>query len=478
MLARNPNLEITDEKPFANDKLERRQLAENLTRLVQSTTQPFVISIEAPWGWGKTTFIEMWKKHLESQGNKCLYFNAWSNDFVDDPLTAFDAEMSSFVDKTAREAKGGGKIRENLAIFKKVGAGVLRKSLPLTIQLLTQGLISQETVKGAAKVASDIGDEVAKFAGELAEERIKQYEVEKKGIEEFKKSLKNLAELIAKEPGNKPPLVFFVDELDRCRPDYAIALLERIKHLFNVEGVNFILAVDREQVAHSIRSIYGQNMDADGYLRRFIDFSIHLPLPTTEKFCQFLFERFHMSEVFEGRRKKVEEQDHFIRTFTQLANSYKFSPRVIEQCFTEMNLILRTTPSNTQLFPEMLAFLVAFKAHKPETYSLLRGNLTPTNIKDVVGVIKRDINIKDRLYWWLLIEIEAYLLYGYLEGKEREEAIQSLKATAENSESQDREYTQRIIKILQEFEFDRYSGVIKFLISRLDGIKDLSDGKQ
>src|SRR5688500_17698937 len=97
MLSKHLSIEVPVTNPFANDKLERKIVVNNLIRLLQSTNQPFVISIEAPWGWGKTTFINMWKTQLESLGHTCLYFNAWENDFVEDPLIAFIGEISKAI---------------------------------------------------------------------------------------------------------------------------------------------------------------------------------------------------------------------------------------------------------------------------------------------------------------------------------------------------------------------------------------------
>src|SRR6185369_6936695 len=103
MLTKHNTIEIPIDNPFTNDKLERKVIADNLTRLVESTNQPFVMSIEAPWGWGKTTFINMWKTQLEALGHTCLYFNAWENDFVEDPLIAFVGEIGKIlVDKNGK----------------------------------------------------------------------------------------------------------------------------------------------------------------------------------------------------------------------------------------------------------------------------------------------------------------------------------------------------------------------------------------
>ena len=85
-------------------------------------------------------------------------------------------------------------------------------------------------------------------------------------------------------------MVFFVDELDRCRPTYAVELLERIKHLFEVDNIVFVLALSTGQLESSIRSLYGDGLDAPGYLRRFIDLEYPLREPAADVYSRTLFE--------------------------------------------------------------------------------------------------------------------------------------------------------------------------------------------
>ncbi|QDE47832.1 hypothetical protein EIN43_17235 [Enterobacter hormaechei] len=66
------------------------------------------------------------------------------------------------------------------------------------------------------------------------------------------------------------PTFIFIDELDRCRPNYAIDMLETIKHLFDINNVVFVIATDKEQLSHSICSVYGSGFDATRYLDRFL----------------------------------------------------------------------------------------------------------------------------------------------------------------------------------------------------------------
>jgi hypothetical protein len=473
MLTKHNEIEISVDKPFTNDKLERQKIAENLTLLVQSTNQPFVISIEAPWGWGKTTFIKMWKAHLESLGHTCLYFNAWENDFVEDPLIAFIGEIS----KTMADKKVKGKIQAQLKKLQSMGGKIARRVLPLTIQIVTQGLLSQDFIKQVSSELSENSNKIADFASELAEEKIKQYDNDKNEIIEFKTELAKFATSLSEGENKKGPLVFFIDELDRCRPDFSIALLERVKHVFNAEGIVFILSIDREQIEQSIKSIYGQGMNSDGYLRRFIDFRLRLPIPSIKGLCNSLYERFQMNEVFEKRNNKNNEQLTLIDTFTILAGSYQFSPRVIEQCFTEMNLILRTTSATTNIFPEILAFLVAVRAYKPEIYIKLQASsMSLIQARELMEEIKQNLDLKDQLGRWLSALIESHILYSYLSEGERDTVYESLKAVTQNelSANDEKKHAAKIINLMEEFNWaGRYSKSIQFISLRLDVIESI-----
>jgi hypothetical protein len=459
MLTKYDEIQIPDRgDPFINDRLARKKLAENLTRLVQSTRQPFVISLQAPWGAGKTSFIKMWKAHLESFGHTCLYFNAWHNDFVEDPLIAFVGEIS----KKMIEKKAQGKMGMQLKKLQIIGGKLARNTLPMTIQFATQGLLNQEAVKQASDLIFTNRNEIAGFISDLAEEKIKQYESDKNGILEFKKELADFAKTLSAKANAKKPLVFFVDELDRCKPAFTIALLERIKNVFSVEGVTFVLAINRAQIENSVKSVYGQDTDADGYLRRFVDFSLSLPEPDLEAFCQSLFERFDLQKVFSSRANQVNEQDALLKIFVKLARTYRLSLRVIEQCFTEINLILRTTPSNATIHPGLLSFLVAFKAFKPEAYALLGGSLAHPKIKELLKAIAQDLDMTDNDLVWMLAQFAAYTIYGYLE---QEDKVKFAAADI-NADAECKAYAEPLLQIMQRMEGDYH--VVRDLVSMLN----------
>ena len=88
--------------------------------------------------------------------------------------------------------------------------------------------------------------------------------------EEYISNLNKVKKILEKVTANTK-IIIMIDELDRCKPIFAIKLLETIKHLFNVKNMSFIFALDMTQLSYSIKKIYGTEIDASGYICRFFD---------------------------------------------------------------------------------------------------------------------------------------------------------------------------------------------------------------
>ena len=86
--------DISSDDPWADDVLERKKVASALTNLVSEETNPLVIGLNGHWGTGKTFVLKRWQKELEGKGYKSIYFNAWEDDFCDDPLIAIIGQLS------------------------------------------------------------------------------------------------------------------------------------------------------------------------------------------------------------------------------------------------------------------------------------------------------------------------------------------------------------------------------------------------
>jgi len=462
MLRKNTDIEIDPSDPFANDCLDRRPRIETLSRLVQSITQPFVLSVEAPWGRGKTTFLRMWKAHLESEGHLCLHFNAWENDFVDDPLTAFVGEMDVALTEVLQKAGGESAVRKHWKTICRLGGSVLRKTLPLGIQIATQALLGQPAIKDAVGSFAEGSKDVATFVAEAAATQLASYEAEKQGIVAFRSNLAALAAEIVKQENRRGPVVFFIDELDRCRPDFAIALLERVKHLFSVEGIIFVLGIDRGQLAHSVRSLYGAGMDADGYLRRFIDLAYTLPPPDARAFCQFLSNRFDLEEYFQSVGKQ-HYGEQLLDWFRELATLENLSLREIEQCFSQINLVVRTTPAG--LFPHaaLLALLVAVKTADSDLYQILVNGKTNPSTLD--ALLRHVTPLHEYRYEDI---VEAAFICDFLPQRDQDRQINELDQIAEAGQEEENRRAEETIRAFRLFQSGRSRRPIRSIIAKLN----------
>ena len=140
MKIKHQELEIQKDTPFANCKLERQQYAEVLTKIVELYSDGFVLAINNEWGTGKTTFVKMWKQHLENNDFKTVYFNAWENDFDSNPLVAIMSELKPLINK------------KNEEVFKSVvnkGAVLAKNVLPAVIKAVAKKYIDVEEILDA-----------------------------------------------------------------------------------------------------------------------------------------------------------------------------------------------------------------------------------------------------------------------------------------------------------------------------------------
>lgn len=155
---------------------------------------------------------------------------------------------------------------------KKIGKALLPVTAKIAVDAIghlglgTNGLSTKiDTAIDAA--TGTAADEVEKLVKDL----LQNYAADKQSIQGFKDVLTDFANEAA------DPIVIFLDELDRCRPDFAVRTLERIKHFFDVPKVVFVLLINRAQLVAAIKGLYGARLDAEGYLAKFIQLQLVLP---------------------------------------------------------------------------------------------------------------------------------------------------------------------------------------------------------
>jgi hypothetical protein len=431
-------IEIPNGDPFANDALTRRKSAEVLTDFMGSLSQPFVLAVDAPFGMGKTTFINMWMQHLRNEHFSCLYFNAWETDFTESPLVSLIGEISAEI-KALKLEKKNKTIAKFLKQTQKVGATLVKADIPIAVKMATSGLLDLSHIKE--------GD-LAKAAEELAKKQIEKYQEDKKTIHRFKEDLAALVSALAEHEGaqSPKPVIFVIDELDRCRPPYAIELLEKIKHLFSVQGLVFVLAIDRHQLQESTKALYGTGVDTDGYLRRFIDLEFCLPEPSAEGFVAAQFSRFGLDEIFAAKVGETQHERGFIeQTLSRLFTLFRFSLRTMEQCFTQLAFVLRTTPPEFFLYGNFLSLLLCLRtANRPLYYQYCRGDITSREVLDWLRSLPGGGQFIDSSFG---MAIEANLVLGIRDADKRRPLLANYKTLAE-SDTADRHVSQRADQIL------------------------------
>jgi hypothetical protein len=363
-------IQVSAESPFANDCLDRRESIENLTRMLFSTSGPFVLCIDAAWGSGKTTFLRLWEAYLDQQDKHFLHFNAWENDFAEDPLISFIGEIKEAIDTKKLEKGISTSASKQVERLKRAGQQVLKRALPVAVKIASMGLMDVDEV-----TEQDLGN----LAEKIAADQMNQYAARKDSVVKFRSELESFASQLSNEDGKDgdliEPLLFFIDELDRCRPDYAVRLLERIKHLFNVRGIVFVLALDKEQLQHSIKAVYGEGMNASAYLRRFLDLEYALPAPESRSLRTFVLNQIDMQSALGQRSSNV--GDGIVNCLRGLVEPLGLSLRDIQQVCTRLNVILRACDhhmlNSTYMEGFTLAFMTVLRIVNPVLYKDMLG---------------------------------------------------------------------------------------------------------
>lgn len=248
--------------------------------------------------------------------------------------------------------------------MKRLGYNLVKKGVPAAVKLATYGIVDASQL--TEDVISSVGEEIVK-------EQFESYDKAKQSLLKFRDNLRKFAYEVSRDG----PLVFIIDELDRCRPDYAVQLLEKVKHLFSIENLVFVLGLDKKQMGCSIQTLYGQGLDVDGYLSRFIDVDYYLPEPNKKKFIEFLIKRHNLESEFFVLRKKYSDfqydKDTIIKVFTGLFNLFSLSLRQIEQIMSQLVIVFMVTKENQFLHPGLLCLLLTLRKVRPKLYNDLKN---------------------------------------------------------------------------------------------------------
>ncbi|CAD5902105.1 P-loop NTPase fold protein [Carnobacterium maltaromaticum] len=259
-------IDINDEQKLIQllqiDYLQRKKHLNNLITLFKNVSDPIVVGIDGEWGTGKTIFLKQFeilvnnKEEIESASfpilkefktnNTVFYFNSWENDMYDNPLQSLLFNLAKKYENDLN--------RKNYDIRNLLKYG--KTIFNIGLKVVSKGVLESDDLKVGHEDNTQLLDSILT-------------------VEEIRKEIDKFLNIITKEK----KLIIIVDELDRCKPTFAIELLEVIKHYFLHNSVHFILCSNKSELTHTVKRYYGQDFNGYEYLDRFFDFEYNLPTP-------------------------------------------------------------------------------------------------------------------------------------------------------------------------------------------------------
>lgn len=358
------------EEAWQGDLWDHRRLGEQLTNYVDRLQCGAVLALDARWGEGKTWFVRHWQRHLENEDHNVVYLDTFANDYLDDPFLVVTSEITNILSK---DKKTKGKVKKLIDLSASVGSALLpslpKVALTLGLHLIGAGFFNcvlQQGYENAKDEIDKLSDEASDRIKESIQEKIACHEAEKKTLSEFKK---HLAETVVRLD---KPLVFIIDELDRCRPDFAIRLIERIKHFFDIPKIVFILVMNKPQLIQSVHSLYGYSVETNGdYFEKFIDFTIKFPqLGKTNNYEMLLKEELY--RIGEIKDKEGLNELYFWILALQLYKNYNSREFVRK---INQYALLKTNNFNKDMILIAIIFDSDFKGTVQYFRGILRGLL-------------------------------------------------------------------------------------------------------
>ena len=349
-------------------------------RLNCTDNKSFVLAISAKWGFGKTTFVNSLYDVLCGEGlevpdgqdkdnyfsfhfdttkklntKQLVMYDAWANDHYDNALeplfhamikgvlsTQFnnmltDEQLDAFIEAYFSFGK-----KEAIEGLDAVAKTALEATLSPVLGILSAGVDVFKAFGSSVKKIKDAGD------SDKAEEKLFTYVSKQKQIKKFQ-------DLIQKSLKGKKKLVIFIDELDRCKPTFAVRTLEIVKHLFNIPGLVFIFSLDIDQLQYCVRTVYGNDFDAIGYLERFFDYTTLLPEGKQEDLFKIIAKEFNIT----GSNEQI---DCYYKICTSFHLSVREMRAVCASFFYLSNYELRDYPDHAK---QLYFYLLVLKYKQP-----------------------------------------------------------------------------------------------------------------
>lgn len=259
-----------------DDLFKRQYIADFLYEIfTDPSIQCSPLLINGMWGVGKTVFCKDLIKQLENKAPlfKCVYIDAYEEGKIEDPILSISLVLSKYLDEENKINLIGYALNLSSFILKTSLNAISYKMTGSNFELSESGSSLIENFKQSFK--SDF-------------KKIKDlYEIKNSSIENLKS--------IVNSSNHK--FIIFVDELDRCSPDYCLSFIEKIKYIFNEANIQFIIIANKNQITKYVETRYGHDTNTEEYISKYIKTEICIP--------QIYIE--NINNVFNENKEDVDE---------------------------------------------------------------------------------------------------------------------------------------------------------------------------
>ena len=270
----------------SRDEFHRKPVAENMIKLLSSSLDISPMMLDGSWGTGKSEFCQKTINLFKLKDtHHLIYVDAFKADHVGEPLVTLLSEIIKLLPE-------------------KEQPGFIKKIIPATkFGLKTGGkaFVGHILRQDFASVADDYDKDIQKAADKAIDATVESIIKDQVQAERNLTSLKDAISKVAEEKA----IVFFVDELDRCKPSFAVDVLELIKHVFDIDNVQFVLITNSQQLRASINHCYGVDVDSQRYLDKFLKFTIKLSNKTMPNRFEPIFASMSLFEQLIQRNQNI-----------------------------------------------------------------------------------------------------------------------------------------------------------------------------
>lgn len=306
------------------------------------------IFIDGSWGTGKSYFCEALEEKINEENEKrekerkinFIKINAWETDYFSDPMKSIIGELNTHKLLNSETQRVIEKIMEN--IFKAGGKFLLNFFLK------------------KFQISADDWEDLKAILNGVSTSELKDYKNYKELVDKFKECLSLEKDL----------KVIVIDELDRCKPTYAIELLETVKHFFGVKNIIFIFLVNMEQLKSIASTSYLTEDKCSEYFEKFYDIKFTLPLLDYNDFLQIEYDKYNQLTTYKPSVKDFKnvssESDRFYETlfleaFNSNCSGEKVAPRSFIKSFKKFSLLLSSlSEEEKSCYPLMIILVLYF----------------------------------------------------------------------------------------------------------------------